>query len=827
MTNNVIQPSFAAGELSPTLDARVDIAKYKVGAARVRNFYVDYRGGVTTRPGTRWIMEAASSLAGNPFQNVRMIEFEFNTEQTYVLVFTHMQMQVIKSGAVVGAPYTLTTPYDEQDLPTLKFFQSADVMTLTHPSYPPANLSRLADDNWELTTVTFSTSQNAPTSVTAVAAVAGGTTDYNYVVTSVDSETAEESIASAVGSVTNAAIMSSNGNESVTVSWTAAADANLYNVYRQVEVPNGTAAAGQLFGFVGSSTTTSFVDRNSLPNYTITPPLHYDPFTSYGYPSCGSYFAQRKWFAASANYPQSFWATQVGNFDNMDKSIPTRDSDALTGTIASTKVNSIRHALAMPSGLIMLTSGAIWQVSGGQPGAAVTPATVQANQQAFNGASHVPPLQINQDILYVQDMGSTVRDLSYNFYANIYTGTDMSVLAAHLFTGKTIVDWAWAEEPYKIIWTVRNDGVLLGFTYLKEQDIYAWSRHDTQGNFIDVCSVNEGTRDAVYVAVRRFIGCGVQTSSIILRQDTATDDVSYLTRQDGSLYLRQDVGTSEGGRWAVYIERMDDATYPNDAQIGIYADVEQAWCVDSGLAWPLVYPDAALQPGAETGDVVVFETDAAAFTEDMAGYIIRGGGGKAIIISVSSSTKVVAEITRPFSWLIPNDVCRMPQRIPSGQWTCTQPVSRVTGLDHLEGMEVVGMADGNVQPAATVVGGAYDLQAEADAIVVGLRYRPQLQTMRLDVGDPTIQGKRKLINSVTVRVANSRGIWVGDTFDDMIEYKQRDLEEMGEPIALYSGDQRLNINGGFDTEGQVCIEIRDPVPATILGVIPEVVIGDT
>jgi len=830
MTNNVIQPSFAAGELSPSLDARVDLAKYKVGAATVRNFYVDYRGGATTRCGTRFIMEAASSLAGNPDLNVRLIEFEFNTQQTYVLVFTDYQMQVITQGEVVtvsGSPYTLTTPWPEGILPELKFFQSADVMTLCHPDYPPYDLARTGDAAWTLTQVTFATEQAAPTNVAAVAKVGAGSTHYNYVITAVSGTNGEESLASSSGSVTDAKIMSSDGTESITVTWDAAEDAGLYNIYRQVEVANDTAAAGQYYGYIGSSKETSFVDRNGLPNMTITPPDHYDPFATYGYPSCGCYFAQRKWFGASRAYPQTFWATKVGSFQNMDKSQPVRADDSIQGTIASVKVNSIRHMLSMPSGLITLTSGAAWQLSGGQPGAAVTPASITATQQGFNGASDVPPLQINEDILFVQDMGGTVRDLAYNFYANIYTGNDMSVLAAHLFRDRQITDWAWAEEPNKIIWCIRDDGILLGFTFLKEQEVYAWTRHDTQGLFLDVCSVNEGRNDAVYLAVKRYIGCGSQTTSYIMREDTETDDPSYLRRQDGGDYLRQDIGNQTGGRWAVYIERMDDGSYLGNNALDIRSDVEKAWCVDCGLAWPLNYPDATLYPGAVSGDAVVFAASASVFTSDMVGYVIRGYGGKGTIISYHGSTEVIVQITRDFSAVVPNDLCGMPMPIPSGQWTCTATTSEVTGLDHLEGMEVTSVADGNVQPIQVVTGGAITLQAAADSIFVGLPYTCQLQTMKVDVGPPTIQGKRKLINSITARVANARGLWMGTDFDQLTEFKQRDLEPMGDPITLFTGDQRMNVHSGYDVDGQVCIEVRDPVPCTVLGVIPEIVVGDT
>ena len=87
--------------------------------------------------------------------------------------------------------------------------------------------------------------------------------------------------------------------------------------------------------------------------------------------------------------------------------------------------------------------------------------------QAYNGPSDVSPIVANEDILYIQAKGSIVRDLSYNIYAAIYTGTDISVRSNHLFFQHTLVQWAYAEEPFKIIWAVRDDGILLSLTYMK------------------------------------------------------------------------------------------------------------------------------------------------------------------------------------------------------------------------------------------------------------------------------------------------------------------------------------------------------------------------
>jgi len=236
--------------------------------------------------------------------------------------------------------------------------------------------------------------------------------------------------------------------------------------------------------------------------------------------------------------------SQPGSYYNFNVTSPTQADDAITGTIVSSELNAIKSMISMPSGLIMLSSRQAWQVSGGAPGSAITPIDVVSQAQAYNGASDVPPIVANFDILYVQAKGSIVRDLTYDFYKNIYTGTDISVLSSHLFFGYTITEWAFAEEPFKIVWTIRSDGKLLSLTFLKEQEIQGWAQHDTNGLFKSVASVTEtvaeGAVDAVYFVVQRVVN----------------------------------------GNTVKYIERMADRFLASGATPNY-----KTWCVDAGLQY--------------------------------------------------------------------------------------------------------------------------------------------------------------------------------------------------------------------------------------------------
>jgi hypothetical protein len=173
-----IQPSFAGGEIGPSLYGRIDMAKYQVALRKCDNFIVRQYGGVENRPGTRFV-----GAAKYPNRKCRLIPFQFSTVQTYALEFGHQYMRVIKDGALVlnssNVIYEISTPYTEADLFRIKFTQSADVLTLVHPAYPPKELRRYAHDNWQLVDVVTKNGPfediNIDESVTVYASASTGT----------------------------------------------------------------------------------------------------------------------------------------------------------------------------------------------------------------------------------------------------------------------------------------------------------------------------------------------------------------------------------------------------------------------------------------------------------------------------------------------------------------------------------------------------------------------------------------------------------------------------------------------------------------------------
>ncbi len=809
------------------------------------------------------------------------------------------------SGGTVSRIFTLTTPWADTDLPLLKYTQSADVMTICHQGYPPTDLARESATDWSVTVTTFAADIDPP------ASVAGHATQhpypatpppkpcaYSYVITAVNRESGDESVASAAIDITdsvNIAIVAG----ALVLDWDPVDGAGTYNIYKAPASYNTNTAsntdafpvpAGALYGYIGTSYGSEFVDSNIVADLSQVPPIHENPFapgqiisldvtaagtgytnaavtitTSTGtgfhadpviqratgaivawivvnhgenyvdtdtatitgsgtgatadlvvgpltgtYPGVPSYFQQRRVYASTLNNPDTYWMTKPGQFQNMDSSIPLTPNDAIVGTPWSLQVNGIQFLVPMPGGLVVFTGLGAWQVTGAggsqlnpQP---ITPTSQQAQPQAFNGCSAtVPPLAINYDIIYVQAKGSIVRDLAYNYWINIYTGSDLTQLSDQLFTGFTIVQWAWCEEPYRIVWAVRDDGNLLSLTYLKEQEVMAWARHDTQGQVVSVCAVTEPPVDALYLVVAR-----------------ATNP--------------------SGGDLVYYIERMDDR---------IWKTSEDPWCVDCGLRYPMPEPAANLTI-AYNGptNAATFTADASVFPADAVGQVLRAAGGIATVTVRTSGTVVQGTWSLPPTAFVPNDPNGNVVPQASGAWTLTQPTSVVYGLGHLIGLTVTGLADGiPIPPQIVSDAGSVTLARPASNIVVGLGFTAQFQSPYIDVsGGATVQGRRKTITAVTGRVEASSMLQIGSnqpdgaaqappviapTWTGMLVAPEPDQAPTytapggGTVQKLFTGDIRIPINAGWDKRGQIAIQQVNPVPLSLTAIIPEFLEGDT
>jgi hypothetical protein len=332
------------------------------------------------------------------------------------------------------------------------------------------------------------------------------------------------------------------------------AGTTFYDGLFQVTVENTTTFTYAKSSFVGTSAssgtastpTLSLVDDNVLADTTQSPPENIIALNAgtNDYPAATTYHEQRRWFAGTNGKPQVLWATRTGTESNLTSSIPSREADGMELRIAASQFNQIRHLVALAD-LIALTAGGEFRVyAEGAP--ALTPTSVTIKPQGYSGASNVQPVVTSGSILYVQAQGSRVRELAYSWEASAYRTTDVSIMAPHRFNGYTVGQMAFTRAPDAILWAVRNDGTLLGMTYVPDQQVYGWHAHDTDGQFESVCVVSEGNEDVLYVVVRRTIGGTAlrYIERLHTRMFTAQEDAFYV--DSGLTYSGTPVTTLSG-----------------------------------------------------------------------------------------------------------------------------------------------------------------------------------------------------------------------------------------------------------------------------------------
>lgn len=387
--------------------------------------------------------------------------------------------------------YQIPTPYAESDLAAIKFAQSGDVLTLTHPNYAPRELRRNGATEWTLVTSTFGSTLSAPTisSVTPTAASSpSDTQSYSYVATTVSDDQLDESVASSVASATNQLFDTGALN---TINFGTSGRRNVYKL------------SGGLYGYIGQTDGTTLVDDNIAADVSRTPPQNQTPFAS-DYPRTVAYFEQRKAFAGTTSFPQNFWLTKTGTENNLDYSIPVRDDDAISIKIAALESSTIRHLVPLDD-LIILTDSAEWRVSPVNS-EALTPTTTSVRATSYIGANNVQPVVVSRTVVYAAARGGHIRGLGYDFEANSYVSVDLSLRAQQLFDYKQITDLSYGKSPTPIVWAVSSDGTMLGLSFVPEQQVYAWHTHSTENGTFESCAViDEGDDSICYVIVNRTI----------------------------------------------------------------------------------------------------------------------------------------------------------------------------------------------------------------------------------------------------------------------------------------------------------------------------------
>jgi len=445
---HTLQTNFTAGEVSPRLLGRGDLRAYANGARRLANVFIHPTGGIDRRDGLYFV----DTLPGR----ARLIAFEFNTDQTYLLAVNDRSTRIYADGQPVA---TLATPWREAQLAQLTWTQSADTLLVCHPDVEPRSITRHGTGSWAI----------APWPIPWTSSV-NRRPFHRFA--------APE--ARLRGSATHGMI-------------TLSAD-------RSVFLPEHVDAMVRL---KGRQCTIRRVDSTTIAVAALHQDLLDTGWTedwdesawspARGWPISATFHQDRLVVGGSRDLPNRLWMSRSADLFNFDVGTGL-DDEAITFPILSDQVNAIR-AVFSGRHLQVFTSGAEWMVSGDP----LTPATVQLHRQTRIGspvAAAVPPRDVEGATVFVARNGLELREFLYTDAEQAYRATDLALLAREIVADPVDQDY---DRARRLLFLVMADGTVGVLTAYRAEQVTAWTRFETAGAVAAVAVAG----DAVYLAVER------------------------------------------------------------------------------------------------------------------------------------------------------------------------------------------------------------------------------------------------------------------------------------------------------------------------------------
>ena len=566
-----IQNAFNAGEFSSLLLGRQDVAKYASSLATCLNAVPLTQGAWTRRPGTAYLHQCKFNTKAT-----RVIPFQYSVTQTYILEFgdeyirfftshgiltqagqsitgiTKANPAVVTysgadtyangdrvyisgcvgmtqvnnrefivagvdtgantfqltdteggnvnstaygtwtSGGTVAEIFEVATAFQDTDLAEIRVTQSADTLFIMHPDFPPQRLVRNSALSWTLSDLVFT---DGP---------------YDALNTTTTTLTPSSFAVGAGVTLTASAVTGINSNQGFLST----------DVGRFIRIQQGS-----VWGYVEITGYTSTTVVTVTIHATLTSTAAKTNWRmgiwsdTTGFPSTGTFYEDRLFLAGAALYPQRLDGSKSGVYTNFSPSATdgtVAADNAIAFTLNADDVNAIKWMQGDEKGLLTGTARGEWQIRPSSLTEALTPTNISGKPTTHFGSADVAPVKAGKAVIFTQRASRKLREMAYVFEVDGFRAPDMTLLAEHV-TRPSVDEIAYQEQPQAIVWGVRGDGVLLGMTYERDQDVVAWHRHELGGysnaghtaiplvESVTVVPSPDATRDELYMVVQRYI----------------------------------------------------------------------------------------------------------------------------------------------------------------------------------------------------------------------------------------------------------------------------------------------------------------------------------
>nr|BDD46341.1 hypothetical protein 1 [Rhodospirillaceae bacterium] len=483
---HTFKSSFTAGEVSTELSGRGDLKAFDNGAGKLENIFVLPTGGITRRAGLRHVAQVAG--------NGRLVAFEFNTEQVYLLLFRDSAVDVFEDGTLLttisGAPWSLA------QIGALNWVQSADTLLVTHPGVAPKKITRNKTGSWSISDWSFY--------------------EKDGVIHQPFHKFADDDVTLTPSATTG------------TITLTASVD--VFDASHHVGTRFRLQTKQVEITAVSSPTSATASVKEALPSTAATKDWDEQAFSgARGWPVSACFHQDRLAIGGSRDLPNRLWMSKSADLFNFDLGTGL-DDEAIEFAILSDQVNAIRHVFSGRH-LQVFTTGAEWIVTGDP----LTPTNIQLKRQTRIGAlvdRTVPPCDVDGATLFVSRTGDEIREFLYADIEQAYQAGDLAMLSRHMMSSPVDMDYDKARRQLHI---VMADGGISSLTLYRREKVAAWSRQTTDGAVQSIAMVGEKT----YVLAERSGNFAIEQFDDALHVDAGitVSDPSAKTTWDGLDHL--------------------------------------------------------------------------------------------------------------------------------------------------------------------------------------------------------------------------------------------------------------------------------------------------
>lgn len=465
---HLLKSNFGSGEIDPEFDLRTEISHHASGASLLENVLVKPQAGVIRRPGLEFIADLTDDIAAD--DEVRLVRFEFSSDDTFLLVFLDEEIKVVKNGAIV---HTITSvPYTAAQVREINFTQSYDTLIVFHRSVKPQVITRVTDTNWTIADAPF---------------VYIPKYDYSPA-TSTPAGTVEPSGTTGLITITGVGTNFTSAYVGQKLSFNG-------GLVRVTQFISTTSIKGAV------EIPITDTDVISSGSWTLRSGFEDAWSTSRGWPTCGTFHGGRLYMAGGPR-PATVYGSRIGEFYDHEP-LDGLDDEPVEVTLDSDGLNEVVNMLSLRDLLIFTTGGEFVETN--KP---ITPnnfAPLQNTRRGSKPSSNV--LELEGAALFVQRKGKAIREFYFTDTEGSYVAENLTLISSHLINDP--VDFvkrpATSTSESDLLVLVNADGTCRVCSIVRSQSVVAWSRVTTPNGSFVACGIDD---DEVYFIVKRTVDSG-------------------------------------------------------------------------------------------------------------------------------------------------------------------------------------------------------------------------------------------------------------------------------------------------------------------------------